>query len=230
MDCLEEQTLKPTQTLIVDSGSKDTTYLKPYPNVIYEENIGFCRANNLGFSHLKPCDFVFFVNPDLFLTPTYIEEATAFMHQNPRCVALTGALRRYNSDAYDSTGIFQTWYGRWCDRTTFSDKIESVPAICGAAFFCRKEVLDSLPHVFDPTFFMYKEDIDLSLRLRKKGELLFLPHLTAYHCRGWQDRSKIPHQLQLQAVKNELKMHWRNRFILPTLFSLLKYLKIAFLK
>jgi GT2 family glycosyltransferase len=97
--------------------------------------------------------------------------------------------------------------------------------------FCRLEALretELAPStVMDPKFFMYKEDIDLSLRLRKQGwKLLFSPQLKAYHCRGWKkERSQVPRSLRIQSAKNEIRLHYRLKspYIL---YSLLKYVSV----
>src|SRR5262249_49063606 len=153
---------------------------------------------------------------------------------NKDCGALTGTILGYDiakdkpTGKYDSTGVFRKWYGHWYDRGQGKDchpqkyaKKEYIPAICGALFFCRKEALDSVlirdKEIFDNTFFMYKEDIDLSLRLRNEGwKLAFVPHLVAYHCRGWyKERKRVPRILRMCSARNELFIHKRSREPIP---------------
>jgi N-acetylglucosaminyl-diphospho-decaprenol L-rhamnosyltransferase len=247
---LKQQTVQADRIIIVDSGSDEIDYLlawKKEDNLrlfLIKENIGFCQANNLGMAHLFPnSQYVLFLNPDAFLTPSFLEEAMAYMElpSSSRVGALTGYLLGYDIQAnqptgkIDSTGIFQKWYGRWYDRGQGSfynhpnGREEKIPAICGALMFCRKEALDQVTlksyQVMDPTFYMYKEDIDLSLRLRQKGwSLLFVPHLISYHCRGWKkDRAQIPRELRLLSARNEIFLH--TRLYSPYfIYSVLKYL------
>lgn len=249
--CLQKQTHPASQVIIVDTGSEDLSYHQAYCHqagyqlIQAEKNSGFCRGNNVGMEALDPSvDYVFFLNPDAFLTPTFLEKAVAFMEQpeNARCGALTGTTLGYDivedkpTGLYDTTGVFQKWFGKWFDRgqgerfeaAKFA-KTEAIPAICGAVFFTRyralKEVLIHSKAVFDPTFYMYKEDIDLSVRLRKKGwKLLFVPQLIAYHCRGWNaDRKKMPRRMRLASAKNEWTIHWRARQPLAAAYSFAKY-------
>lgn len=250
MEGLRTQTKVPEQIIIVDSASTDSSYLSPFanqPNVHIEyikTNIGFCRGNNLGRSLVpEDCPYILFLNPDAFLSPTFIAEAIAFMESkdHKRCGVMTGILLGYDitrnkpTGTYDSTGIFSTWYGKWFDRDQGLpcdpkkyQRIESVPAICGALMFCRKNALDSVQmgkyEVFDSAFYMYKEDIDLSYRLKKAGwQLMLVPQLIAYHCRGWQrNRSMVPRKLRLLSAKNELRMHVRQNAPIKMLYSLLK--------
>lgn len=237
MECLEKQTRLPNEIVLVDTGSKNHDYLIPYQHnprvkvVMAEKESGFCKGNNIGMAHVsKTSDYVFLLNPDAFLTEGYLEQAIAFMEkpEHAKCGALTGSTLGYDLAAdcptgkYDTTGIFKTWYGRWYDRSQghflqsdlFSTQ-EHVPAICGAVFFCRKRALEEVMlrgnEILDNTFYMYKEDIDLSLRLRSRGwDLLFLPNLVAYHCRGWKaNRSKMPRKMRLCSARNEFRLQVR---------------------
>lgn len=260
--CLESiftQSQLPKQVIIVDTGSKDFGYLHEQQKLFNieihyaEQESGFCKGNNLGWQNLCPsADYVLLLNPDAFLQQHFIKDAIAFMENpsNAKCGALTGKLFGYNieNDApthcYDSTGIFQTRWGKWYDRHQGSsvDSIdeksltkESIPAICGALFFCRVQALKTVllrkNEILDSSFYMYKEDIDLSLRLKSKGwSLYFLPHLSAYHCRGWNpSRKAMPHSVRMHSARNELKLHIRQARPIPMLYSAFKYLAVKYL-
>jgi GT2 family glycosyltransferase len=258
MESLAQQTRPADKVVIVDSGSSSLSYLAPYQEMPHIQlhaaagDIGFCCANNLGMRRLGAAyDYIFLLNPDAFLTPSYLEEAIAFMEDpaHVSCAALTGTLLGYDierdapSGKYDSRGIFRTWYGKWIDRSQGEEVIsdqavpgyENIPALCGAAFFCRQKALQQVliggKELFDPAFFMYKEDIDLSLRLREKGwTLAFLPHLTLHHCRGWKkNRAEMPRRMRLCSARNELRLHWRSKEPLPLAYSLLKFAAVKWM-
>lgn len=256
---LLEQSCPPRQIILIDSGSDHPEALagiEPYLTVFgftFERstaNIGFCAANNRGLSHLLPgIRYVLFLNPDALVTASFIEKAAAWMQRKE--MAHVGALsplllgydfeRGKPTGLIDSAGIGRKWYGRWYDRFQ-GQKIaaislqepEEVAALCGALMFCRFEALQHIllqPGVLmDPLFFMYKEDIDLSLRLRSKGwSLYLLPHLEAYHGRGWKkDRSKMQRRLRLLSARNELRLHVRMRSAC-LFYSLFKYLAVLLL-
>lgn len=251
IECLNNQTVAFDQVILVDSASTDTSYLAPYANMknmtlfLSDKNLGFCEGNNVGFAYVNPLsDYVLFLNPDAFLQPDFLEKALIYMEQaaHKRWGALTGILLGYDrhthatTHKYDSTGVFSTWYGKWYDRDQgrlYSShdyqKIIEIPAICGALMFCRKAALDEVllnGEVFDANFFMYKEDIDLSLRLVKAGwKLMLCPDIMAYHCRGWAlNRKSVPRKLRLQAAKNELRLHLRCKAPIKILYSLTKLL------
>jgi N-acetylglucosaminyl-diphospho-decaprenol L-rhamnosyltransferase len=254
MDRLFTQTIPPLEIILVDTGSKNIDYLRPYLKKPFVKLLfsgkesGFCRGNNLGYLQVKETSpYILLLNPDAFLTPTFIEKAQNFMEdtQHHFSAAITGTILNWDlekdraSTKIDTTGIFRTWWGKWYDRDqgNYTDKkpyskIEEVPALCAAVLFCRKYALDNVlmerSRLFDDSFHMYKEDIELSLRLRKKGwKLLFVPELIAYHCRGWQPvRKQMPRWCRLLSAKNELTIHWRMRSPIGITYSLLKYIAV----
>lgn len=250
---LEQQTVRPDTILIVDSGSTDTSYLQPYQNqpglrVLFQKNIGFSRANNLGWQILdQQTDFVLFLNPDAFPAPDSFELALTFLNKNPAVACVGGRLSGFDiatkqpSGLLDSTGIFRKWFGRWYDRDQGQQdcgqhsQVEEVPALCGAFLFCRKTALEGaiLPGnaIFDPDFFLYKEDIELCLRLRKKGwQLVYLPQIFVQHCRGWQrNRQKIPYPLRVTAAYSEVLLYKKHPS--PYIFwALAKYFLVRSLR
>lgn len=228
------------EIIVVDSGSEDPSYFEGIPYLRFEEDIGFCAANNVGIEKAFDADLICFVNPDAFLTPSFLKEGVAFMEAHPTCGAVTGITYGYDiendlpKEAIDSTGIFQTWYGHWYDRRDHVPHcVEEVPAICGAVMLCRKEALEEVRlgngDVFDSSFFMYKEDIDLSVRLRKKGwKVMYTPKMLAYHCRGWK-RSSVPRRFRLLSARNEVRLHWKLKSPVPLFYSLLKLLSVRML-
>jgi GT2 family glycosyltransferase len=248
LDQLEAQTRRPDRTIIVDSGSSDRKYLDTahsysFPcTVILKPNVGFCTANNIGWSLVKDFDYILYVNPDAFLTPHFIELSLSYMNfrDNADVGLLGGSLLRYDMEAQapsgyvDSTGIFQTWYGRFFDRDQqkpnsvlqrYTSPVE-VPALCAAAVFCRNTALHQVSvggDIFDPSYFMYKDDIDLSWRVRRADwKLIYHPGLVAYHCRGWKKRSATSTDMRLLSARNEVKMFlkFRSPYLL---YALAKY-------
>lgn len=258
VDGLARQHTSPHQVIIVDSGSDDSSYLEPYRQIKHfqihcRENIGFSAANNIGLGFVdNRVDFVLFINPDTFLTDNCLVSALETIQRKPQTAILTGILKGYDSEKHcpsgllDSTGIFRTWYGRWYDRgqgKRDDDQYKTeqeVPAVCGAFMLCRKRALESVVErqtignrsvLFDESFFMYKEDIDLSLRLRKKGwHLLYAPQVIAYHARGWaKDRKAISYEIRCMSSANEIRLNLKHHS--PYLiWSVCKYLAVRILR
>jgi GT2 family glycosyltransferase len=248
------QTLLPSHLVLVDSGSDAGGYVEaagqqargkiPVVEVILEENLGFCGASNLGYQMLQgAADYVLFLNPDVFLGPETLALLVARLRAGERTGAASCLLLGYDitlgepTGRIDSAGVFRTWYGRWYDRfqgrrlqDVDPGPCREVPALTGALLLCRRQALQEvlLPggNVFDPGFFMYKEDIDLCLRLRRRGWRLALdPEARSFHCRGWQDRAAMPKRFRLMSALNEIRVCRKNGDP-RILYSLAKYLYV----
>lgn len=248
IEALRRQTVAVREIIIVDCASDDRAALHflgttEGVKVIESENVGFSRANNIGMEHVSlQADFVIFLNPDTFLSSDFVEKSLVFCRHYPQVGMISGKLNGYDIGQHkptgrlDSTGVFRKWYGRWFDRGQGEtdcgqyDTPAFVPALCGALLFCRRAALQALHGpVFDPDFFLYKEDIDLSLRMRKAGwQLLYHPDLLAFHCRGWsKNRGAIPVKLRRMAAANEVLLYKKH----PSpymMWACLKYLLVRF--
>lgn len=250
---LNRQTFAASQIVLVDSGSSDTSYLKQHNReglleLCFMPNIGFSAANNLGYSSLDPSlEYVLFLNPDTILPEDFLEKAVRWMEIEGResVGAVSGPLLGWDlkkeapTGLIDSTGIFSTWYGKWYDRGRGASvkqkpftRMEEVPALCGALIFARRKALESIKigkyQLFDEQFFCYKEDIDLSLRLRAKGwRLIVVPDFPAYHARGWSpNRKAVPRARRLMSAENELKLHLKGYNPIKIVYSFLKYMGV----
>lgn len=238
---------------IVDSASSATRYLEVLEGrdarlkLIFEwSNVGFCCANNVGYRALgESCgEFVLFLNPDAFVTPDLLRQLIERMRRPDWADVAACAPRLMGfsmkegapTGRIDSAGIGMTFYGKFFDRGQGSVDIApystsaEVQAICGAFMLCRRSALDAVSvdgEVFDERLYMYKEDIDLSLRLRRAGmRLMYCHDLVAYHCRGWRGtRMEMPQWTIVQSLRNDWLV-WQRfwRFLLPNSLAAFFYL------
>lgn len=242
---------------IVDSGSKDTTYIDELIcpanislKVIKEKNVGFVKGNNLALDDLPLYDYVLYLNPDAKIEEKDLAKLldVADLPVNANYGAFTVPLIRYDInkkaslDIYDSVGLGCSPIGRWYDidankPVQHSDKnsgISDIEGICGAFMLVRGhilvEALDSRGKPgFESSFYMYKEDIELSCRIIKQGYKLGLYHdVIAYHCRGWQgSRKDIAYWARHQSAKNDIFVACRyKKKAIP--FSIAKYILVRF--
>ncbi len=255
LEALSQQSIQ-LDIIVADSGSKDTSYLNNFNRranitVLCDENIGFSQANNKGYQAVsQAAEFVLFLNPDAFLTKNSLQQALNFLQNNQQVGCVGCRLLGFDnksgcpSGLLDSTGVFRKWYGRWYDRSQGEQDTgqylvqEDVPALCGAFLFCRQAMLrqlagtkDQQAKIFDPDFFLYKEDIELCIRIRKAGwQLVYQPAIKVYHCRGWQkNRNHISWQQRLAAAQSELILY-RKHPSLYIIWALLKYLLVRLFK
>ncbi len=87
-----------------------------------------------------------------------------------------------------------------------------VPQICGAFMLLRREAWRQIGG-FDPAYFMYNEDVDLNVRLRRAGwRVVFLPsarithHLGASSSADWQKRARMV------SAYNQSRFYYFTRF------------------
>ncbi len=229
---LRAGTLAPDPILVVDNGSQDPTSLAALERVAADvtvirlvTNTGFCTANNLGFRAAGPVDHVLFCNPDAYVTPTFLAEAVRHLDEHPAVGAVGPRLlalddRGEPDGRIDSAGIGQTWYGRFVDLGQGQPDDgpgDGAPraalALCAAALLARRGALEAvaLPEgPFDERFFMYKEDVDLGLRLRRAGWAVALrPDLVVHHERGRPGRVGARRSAGRAARRRSLRNEWR---------------------
>jgi GT2 family glycosyltransferase len=201
-----------SEILVVDNGSRDGSaemVAEEFPQVRLirsDVNLGFGNANNLALEHARGRYFVL-LNSDAFLAKGSLECAIRHMDETPRC-AMGGALlvgrdgevqpsaRSFHTvwgDALVLTGLAarfpeSKFFGRfdrtWADVRTAA-QVDWVP---GAFAILRPEALAKVG-CFDPDFFLYYEEVDLCLRLKRAGyEVWYWPDIEVTHIGGESSR------------------------------------------
>ena len=234
VDALRREPEPPLHIVIVDNASTATATLDqverrhPSVHVLRQpRNLGFCAANNIGYRAVPDAAYVLFLNPDAVITPGLLGDAVRELEAHPDAAAIGPKLLQLDTSTLrptghlDSTGIVQAWWGRIFDRGQgerdtgqYDGPPEDVPALCGAALLARRTALEHVApdgEVFDERFFMFKEDVDLSYRLKAAGwRLLFVSSLVAHHARGnlQIDRGSIAPWVRRRSLVNEWRL-WR---------------------
>lgn len=240
---------------IIDSGSTDTKYLEclqsKHPlSIEKHENIGFVAGNNKAIEQEHGCDWVLLLNPDARIEGRALDDllAIAVREDNADVGIFSVPLIRYDIkenkplELYDSLGINCSKLGKWQDvgsnqpiKSININDIEKMPeAICGAFMLIRNDALlqckDKKGLIgFERSYYMYKEDIELSQRFKANGwKLRIAENLSAYHCRGWNStRSDTPYWARYHSAVNDLDLaiRYKNRAF-P--YALLKYIWVRF--
>jgi N-acetylglucosaminyl-diphospho-decaprenol L-rhamnosyltransferase len=182
-------TLRPfPHVLMIDNGSDDGTAsavrrLLPHARIIQRsDNGGFGKANNEAMAEVRT-PLALLLNPDCDIKPDGL-------------LTLMDTLRRYPSAGMVAP---QSWRENQkpqkCFRRAFYDLSPRAPyrvadATCsaqwlnGCCLLLRTDVFRQIGG-FDERFFLFYEDDDLCLRMRKAGfECLFEPTANAWHVGG----------------------------------------------
>lgn len=183
--------------IIVDNASTDQS-LAMVPKdgkvkwVLNRQNHGFGAACNQGIE-LAKADFVVMVNPDVEVFPETLSQCLAFMHKNPSVDILGGMqLNEENQIApscsrfpkpffflYDALGLSKLLPKVFKPATVMTDfdhkTSRMVDQIMGSFMFIRRSVFEKIG-TFDPRFFVYFEELDLSKRLAESGGRSYYNH------------------------------------------------------
>ncbi len=185
-------------TYVIDNGSPDASAAMvreffPQTRVIESAtNGGYSYANNLGLRELLSLDpappFVLLLNPDTVLPPDALVRVIDFFSSHPdagivgpKLVMSDGTLdlacrRSFPSPElaiYHVLGLDRRFpkhrrFARY--NLTFLDENQSseVDSVVGAFMMIRTVALRQAG-LFDETYFMYGEDLDLALRIKRRG-------------------------------------------------------------
>ncbi|MES2203740.1 MAG: glycosyltransferase family 2 protein [Pseudomonadota bacterium] len=197
--CLESlmmQTVFPQcHVWIIDNDSRDDT-LHVVEAVVssnitllpLKENIGFGRAINEAARQAKS-EFIYLLNPDALLTtPQDLERLIAFAHAHPRAGVIGS---RVLEPSGKETKPRQYYPQEKNMRTSLGNLPGEFAWVIGASFLLRTSVFNQV-HGFDPDFFLYGEEVDLCLRIRKQGfEIAFDGDVVVEHI-GSASANQLP--------------------------------------
>lgn len=190
-----------TRVVVVDNASDELDDLqavcasKDAVLLCNKQNIGFGRACNQGADEAKT-EFLLFLNPDATLMPDTISQLIDAARRNPLASALSPRIASVNGSAvfHRSTPLMPK--SDYMPRGWPSSDKE-VTVLTGAALFVRRKDFMAVGG-FDPKIFLYHEDDDLSLRLRKdRGPIMFIHDAFVRHRGGYSS----PRRPEVSALK-----------------------------
>ena len=168
--------------VVVDNGSTDgTTELlrRDFTSVEHlrlDANLGYGRANNQAMRRALDAgaDFVALINNDVELDPGWLAHLLDSARAQPQAGLFTGTLLFRDEPAVNSTGLVIDGLGRAMDRDfrvplrELATKDGPVQGVSGGAALLRSSMLREVG-LFDPAYFAYYEDAELSLRAARHG-------------------------------------------------------------
>ena len=132
--------------------------------IISPQNLGFAKGMNLALQHARECgtwDYFLVLNNDINAQPQLVQQLTEYMQQHQ-----TTTLLGVKADT--GNGIQGGLYYQRLTGLMFRKPIiGSFQVVSGCCLMLRAH---STPDtLFDPHFFMYGEDVELSWRLQNQG-------------------------------------------------------------
>jgi len=175
-------------------------------------NVGYGRANNLALERVRS-DFHLIMNPDVELEPAALREALTAAREHPEVGLVAPAAygddgqlqylcKRYPTlwvlflRGFAPEGLRRRFAATIHDyemRDVIADKyVPNVPLASGCFMLARTDLLERLGG-FDPSFFMYFEDYDLSLRVGRESQVAYVPQARIRHHGGEASRKGLRH-------------------------------------
>lgn len=177
---------KGVAVVVVDNGSGDATpaiaAARGARLVALPVNQGFGRGCNAGAA-LAATEFLFFVNPDAMLLPGAIERLVGAADALPAASAFNPAILRHSGKVHFRRRSLLVPRTEWLSGAA-PRSVTELPALLGSALFCRRDCFIKVGG-FDPAIFLYHEDDDLSVRMRKDcGPAYIVPEAQVRHQSG----------------------------------------------
>jgi len=191
-----------------------------------KKNLGFGKANNQGIRIAKG-KYILFLNSDVIVERIDWKKIIDFLNEKQEIGALTVKVKLKNGqiDPASHRGFPTLWRSfcyfssleknlsfNWLFKKIFGGyhllhlnlkTVHEVEAISGAFFLTRKKIMDKVGG-FDENFFMYGEDIDLCLRIKKLNyKIIYYPDFEVLH---------LKHQSGLKSKDKETETRTRYYF------------------
>lgn len=189
------------KTLIIDNGSTDSSLRKikglkkGFSNLTVLENyrnLGFAEGVNRGIEYAlkKEADYIFLLNNDALLGSRALAKLVDRARKRKKAGIIGPKIYYYQSK------IKRIWFaGGKIDRRRFTaghigyqeedigryDKETETDYVTGAAMLIKRSVFEKIG-LFDPSYFLYYEDVDFCLRANAEGfRLIYYPKAVVYH-------------------------------------------------
>lgn len=219
------------EIIVADNQSTDESdllaekLLKDIPNGKFIQNggnYGYCQGNNLG---AEPAvgEWFFFMNNDAWMEPDCLERLITEVTEQ-KAVAATPYVMDYDSDHFQSMGAggFDIFGFPTC-RKQFNQSTQVLMPE-GCSYLIRADIFKKLGK-FDPVFFMYADELDLSWRVWNSGNICISAYSAKIHHRGAAQVNSAGSEKILELRTSDTKRFYANR---NNLFVLLKNTGILF--
>ncbi|MBQ2897679.1 MAG: glycosyltransferase family 2 protein [Clostridia bacterium] len=245
--CVESviSTFSEAEIIVVDNASSDKSreLIKTLDvkYVLLEQNLGFSKANNIGLKEATG-DAVLFLNPDTIVKENTLKRCLEFLQSHPdagavgcRVVLPDGKMdkackRKFPTPFNSFCTLFKI--AKIFPRLGYNlsylddDGVYEVDCLVGAFMMCSVSAIKKTGG-FDENFFMYGEDIDLCLRIKKAGfKIWYLGDHEIIHVKGAAGkRSKKAKEAFYDSMSIYYKKHFKKGLFTAFVDMGVKFLK-----
>ncbi|MCU0666883.1 MAG: glycosyltransferase [Candidatus Omnitrophica bacterium] len=178
------------QIIVVDNGSTDNSLsilekYKPGITVIRNKINNCCLANNIGIKNSKG-KFIVLLNNDVRVDREWLNQLLATINSKED-IGMVGSKILFEDGRIQSAGHLRFSDYTWADRGLYEkdqgqyEKVEEVESVSNCSAMYRAQALKETG-LFDEDFMMYLEEVDMAIRMRKKGwKVYYSPKSKVYH-------------------------------------------------
>ena len=214
LQSLATATTRPYAVVLADNGSTDGSVEQAEgPGVCLLRtggNLGYGKAANLGASGAAE-DWLVVANPDLVWDPGSLDALLAAAGRWPAAGCLGPAIRTPGGQLYPSArafpslgrGLGHATFGWWWPANPWTKSyraeagrpVESATGwLSGSCLLLRRAAFEQVGG-FDPSYFMYCEDMDLCRRLADAGwQNVYVPGSVITHS-GGHSTQRVAHEM-----------------------------------
>ncbi len=193
LESLRQDRYANKEIIVVDNGSSNDSVAairQAHPEAILLEtggNLGFGGGNNVGIRRAAGADYVYLLNNDTTSEPGALSELIRTAQENPN-FGILAPVMHYLAEPE------KIWFGgaMFNPKTLEAlhdnasppdrdDPLRELPWATGCAMLIPAKLITELGG-FDERFFLYSEDVDLSLRVREAGyKIGLVPAARIFH-------------------------------------------------
>ncbi len=175
-------------------------------------NVGYGRGQNMAF-FAKRSTYHLFMNPDVELDPDCLVEGISYLKTHRDVGIASPNARNYDGEKqflckqYPTIfilmvrgfipkrfrGIFRK-QARYYEMQNLSELVPTkrIPIVSGCFMLCRSDIIERVTG-FDPQYFLYFEDFNLSLRVGDIASLAYVPTMRIRHAGGYAAKKGMHH-------------------------------------
>ena len=224
------------EIIVADNNSSDGTAKMVeahFPKVklmANDKNLGFAAANNQALI-IAHGQYVLFLNPDTEIINDGLKKSVEFMKQNQDCGALGPRLLFADKSLQPSVRRWPTFWpiflmlikapkifkdlkaiDHYLARDFDYSKLQEVDQIMGAYLMVPRTIFSKVGF-FDQRFFIWFEEVDFCLRIKRAGlKVIYNPQIEVIHHGGASFAQEALVKKQWQFFKSALRYFLKNGF------------------
>lgn len=214
------------EVIVFDNNSADSSLdsIKPFEDKITvarsPRNLGYAGGNNEALE-LATGDLILFLNVDTLVHPSCLHELVRALSDCDAAVTVPSMLPYDSYPATPITPVREIDTSLDVLRMRCPLHVETVNFASGACFLIERSAIRRVGYLFDTRYFLYNEDVDLSLRLIKAGmKIVYVPSALVWHQIGGTVGTEFGAYFNTRNQFLTLRKHFhspriRRRFILP---------------